>query len=70
MEQRADSEMCCRVAKKLSLVVLIVFFVSGCGGGDSGVHCGRRQAGMQAGGPVHDAIVSLSAGDPGAEADG
>jgi len=35
MEQRADSEMCCRVAKKLSLVVLIVFFVSGCGGGDS-----------------------------------
>ena len=25
---------------------------------------------MQAGGPLHDALVSLSAGDPGAEADG
>ena len=30
----------------------------------------RSHDGMQAGGPVHDALVSLSAGDPGAEADG
>lgn len=35
MEQRADAEMCCRVARKLSLAALIVFIVSGCGGGDS-----------------------------------
>ena len=43
---------------------------AGCGAGHGGLHCRGGGDGVQAGRPVHDALLSLPAGDPGAEADG